>query len=289
MGLLFYWLFPSHPLLDPLDYVTHDIFPSHFLSLLTTISLSWLTDSFTLLILLFPSPHRMALLSSTVTTSSHITEQHAGEDESFLSNRKLPVLLFIHGDSLFWGSGNYFDGSFLSSSTNVIVITINYRLGVFGESYNNKKLSRSHSFLISLACSLFCSIVFPSWCFRFFFLNSLPSTSVFCIHGLSTVFLLCVTDRPFERHIASWNADNLLSSHTILHLVPAFSFLSFVILLLFDQVSDFALGTERGKDWVKREIRRNLSCLFNEIEMAWEMEREDRKGVATRSDWGKRI
>lgn len=55
MRLFFYWLFPSHPLLDPLDYVTHDIFPSHSPSLLTTISLSWLTDSFTLiLILLFP-------------------------------------------------------------------------------------------------------------------------------------------------------------------------------------------------------------------------------------------
>lgn len=52
-----------------------------------------------------------------------------------LRNRKLAVLLFIHGDNLFWGSGNYVDASLISFTTNIIVITINYRLGVFGEGY----------------------------------------------------------------------------------------------------------------------------------------------------------
>ena len=44
----------------------------------------------------------------------------------------LPVMVFIHGDSYDWGSGNPFDGSILSSFGNVLLITLNYRLGVFG-------------------------------------------------------------------------------------------------------------------------------------------------------------
>lgn len=57
----------------------------------------------------------------------------AVEELAMLRNRKLAVLLFIHGDSLFWGSGNYVDASLISFTTNIIVITMNYRLGVFGE------------------------------------------------------------------------------------------------------------------------------------------------------------
>lgn len=58
--------------------------------------------------------------------------KNAAEDERMLRTRKLPVLLFIHGDNLFWGSGNYVDASLISLTTNIIVITLNYRLGVFG-------------------------------------------------------------------------------------------------------------------------------------------------------------
>lgn len=45
----------------------------------------------------------------------------------------LPVVVFIHGDSFEWGSGNSYDGTILSSFGNVIVITLNYRLGTFGK------------------------------------------------------------------------------------------------------------------------------------------------------------
>lgn len=44
------------------------------------------------------------------------------------------------------GTGNMIDGSILASYGNVIVITINYRLGVLGESTNSlvwRKLIRS--------------------------------------------------------------------------------------------------------------------------------------------------
>ncbi|XP_005748504.1 neuroligin-1-like, partial [Pundamilia nyererei] len=41
-----------------------------------------------------------------------------------------PVMVFIHGGSYMEGTGNMFDGSILASYGNVIVITLNYRLGV---------------------------------------------------------------------------------------------------------------------------------------------------------------
>ncbi|ESN94128.1 hypothetical protein HELRODRAFT_123655, partial [Helobdella robusta] len=44
----------------------------------------------------------------------------------------LPVLLFIHGSSYDFGTGNMFDGRILAAYGLVIVVTINYRLGVLG-------------------------------------------------------------------------------------------------------------------------------------------------------------
>ncbi|XP_051873638.1 neuroligin-1 isoform X13 [Pristis pectinata] len=47
-------------------------------------------------------------------------------------NGPKPVMVFIHGASYMEGTGNIFDGSVLASYGNVIVITVNYRLGVLG-------------------------------------------------------------------------------------------------------------------------------------------------------------
>lgn len=44
-----------------------------------------------------------------------------------------PVMVFIHGESFEWNSGNAYDGSVLSSYGQVIVVTINYRLGILGK------------------------------------------------------------------------------------------------------------------------------------------------------------
>lgn len=41
-------------------------------------------------------------------------------------------MLFIHGGSYMEGTGNMFDGSVLAAYGNVIVVTMNYRLGVLG-------------------------------------------------------------------------------------------------------------------------------------------------------------
>ncbi|MER7928737.1 carboxylesterase family protein [Streptomyces sp. NPDC096057] len=47
-------------------------------------------------------------------------------------HRRLPVLFWIHGGSLKTGSGNEYDGAQIADSQNAVVVSINYRLGVFG-------------------------------------------------------------------------------------------------------------------------------------------------------------
>ncbi|KAJ2944052.1 hypothetical protein O0L34_g8386 [Tuta absoluta] len=44
----------------------------------------------------------------------------------------LPVLVYIHGESYSWSSGNPYDGAVLASYTDLIVVTLNFRLGVLG-------------------------------------------------------------------------------------------------------------------------------------------------------------
>ncbi|XP_076096333.1 neuroligin-4, Y-linked-like isoform X2 [Mytilus galloprovincialis] len=45
---------------------------------------------------------------------------------------KLPVMVFVHGESYEIGTGNAYEGSVLASYGEVIVVTVNYRLGVLG-------------------------------------------------------------------------------------------------------------------------------------------------------------
>ncbi len=47
-------------------------------------------------------------------------------------NRPLPVLFWIHGGGFSSGSGDTQDGSLIARTDDVVVVTINYRLGVFG-------------------------------------------------------------------------------------------------------------------------------------------------------------
>lgn len=46
-----------------------------------------------------------------------------------------PVMVYIHGGSYMEGTGNMIDGSVLASYGNVIVITLNYRVGVLGKRF----------------------------------------------------------------------------------------------------------------------------------------------------------
>ncbi|KAJ8918286.1 hypothetical protein NQ315_014156, partial [Exocentrus adspersus] len=48
------------------------------------------------------------------------------------SSRKYPVMVYIHGESFEWNSGNPYDGSVLAAYGKVIVVTLNFRLGILG-------------------------------------------------------------------------------------------------------------------------------------------------------------
>lgn len=50
---------------------------------------------------------------------------------------KYPVIIYIHGESYEWNSGNPYDGSVLASYGQVIVVTLNYRLGILGKKEND--------------------------------------------------------------------------------------------------------------------------------------------------------
>ncbi|KAG7304569.1 hypothetical protein JYU34_011520 [Plutella xylostella] len=45
---------------------------------------------------------------------------------------KYPVVVFIHGESFEWSSGNVYDGAVLASYAGLVLVAINYRLGVLG-------------------------------------------------------------------------------------------------------------------------------------------------------------
>lgn len=47
----------------------------------------------------------------------------------------MATIVYVHGESYEWNSGNPYDGSVLAAHGNVIVVTINFRLGVLGKSF----------------------------------------------------------------------------------------------------------------------------------------------------------
>ncbi|KAI4493267.1 hypothetical protein M0802_009555 [Mischocyttarus mexicanus] len=46
--------------------------------------------------------------------------------------KKYPVMVFIHGESYKWNSGNPYDGTILAAYGNIVFVTINFRLGILG-------------------------------------------------------------------------------------------------------------------------------------------------------------
>ncbi|ENN77157.1 hypothetical protein YQE_06296, partial [Dendroctonus ponderosae] len=52
--------------------------------------------------------------------------------ESQTNSRTYPVIVFLHGESFEWNSGNPYDGSVLAAYGQVIVVTLNFRLGILG-------------------------------------------------------------------------------------------------------------------------------------------------------------
>ncbi|KAG8196300.1 hypothetical protein JTE90_023852 [Oedothorax gibbosus] len=69
----------------------------------------------------------------------HKSGPNTGSDLNHLLRRspavgreRVPVLVFIHGESYEWNAGNPYDGSVLASFGKVVVVTVNFRLGVLG-------------------------------------------------------------------------------------------------------------------------------------------------------------
>ncbi|RDD37480.1 Acetylcholinesterase [Trichoplax sp. H2] len=60
------------------------------------------------------------------------------------STSKLPVFVFIHGGAYFYGSGSRWQGKVLASNQNIIVVTMNYRLGAFGFMTPGEKVDGKH-------------------------------------------------------------------------------------------------------------------------------------------------
>ncbi|CAL4146856.1 unnamed protein product, partial [Meganyctiphanes norvegica] len=65
--------------------------------------------------------------------------QYQSEDCLYLNiytpqqrSESLAVMVYIHGESFTWGSGSLYDGSILASYGQVVLVTINYRLGPLG-------------------------------------------------------------------------------------------------------------------------------------------------------------
>ncbi|XP_050430481.1 neuroligin-4, X-linked [Adelges cooleyi] len=60
---------------------------------------------------------------------------YAPAQVNYDSSEKLtlkPVVVFIHGESYEWNSGNPYDGTVLASYGGLVIVTINYRLGILG-------------------------------------------------------------------------------------------------------------------------------------------------------------
>ncbi|KAK1118095.1 hypothetical protein K0M31_015371 [Melipona bicolor] len=73
-----------------------------------------------------------ALTGHHIRLNVHRHTQHSLSQGMADNSRKHPVVLYIHGESYDWGSGNPYDGSVLASYTDQVIVTMNYRLGVLG-------------------------------------------------------------------------------------------------------------------------------------------------------------
>ena len=66
------------------------------------------------------------------------------------SGATLPVVMFVHCESYIGGTGNAYDGSVLAAFGHVIVVTINFRLGVLGKNGCFPRLN--HISVLSFLC-----------------------------------------------------------------------------------------------------------------------------------------
>jgi carboxylesterase type B len=74
-----------------------------------------------------------------------------------LFSTSLAVVVLIHGESYSWGAGHLMDGGMLAAKSRMVVVTLNYRLGILGIC----KLSSSSS--CSCAAGLVVHLIISHW------------------------------------------------------------------------------------------------------------------------------
>ena len=75
------------------------------------------------------------------TTSLHYPQDRMEANADIIS--EFAVLVFVHGESWSWGSSHLYDARILATLGRIIVVTFNYRLGVFGRLYLQSNVLRS--------------------------------------------------------------------------------------------------------------------------------------------------
>ena len=106
--------------------------------------------------------------------------------ESAQTTERLPVIVFIHGESYEWNSGNPYDGSVLASYGQVVVITINYRLGLLGFLKTEARTQMGNYGLLDILAALHwiqvsCLVSIFKYCKMFF--SYILSISEAILHG----------------------------------------------------------------------------------------------------------
>lgn len=71
-------------------------------------------------------------LSMNVNVSEDCLYLNVHTPANVSSDSNLPVMFWIYGGSLKSGWGDLYNGSWLVNTGNVVVVTINYRVGAFG-------------------------------------------------------------------------------------------------------------------------------------------------------------
>jgi len=76
-------------------------------------------------------PGGAALSDPTASTSENCLDLNVYTPTT-ASTGPLPVMVWIHGGGFTGGAGSLYDGAVLAAREHVIVVTVNYRLGIFG-------------------------------------------------------------------------------------------------------------------------------------------------------------
>ncbi|GAV08490.1 hypothetical protein RvY_18172 [Ramazzottius varieornatus] len=79
----------------------------------------------------YPPPLNMNLTSEDcLFLNIHVPP--VNQEHSLLKNQLRPVLVFIHGGDFQAGAGHLYDANSLARAIDAVVVTVNYRLGLFG-------------------------------------------------------------------------------------------------------------------------------------------------------------